>query len=145
LATDKHRLPYIPSPLSGGRLGWGGDIKIIMNIMKARELRKNPTDAERKLWSHLRRRQIGGHKFRRQLPLGPYFVDFVCLEKKLVVEVDGGQHNEQGDYDVKRTEWLEAQRFRVLRFWNNEVLKEIEIVKEVIEEALGDGDNTPLL
>jgi len=116
-----------------------------MNKIKARELRKNPTDAERKLWSHLRRRQIGGHKFRRQLPLGPYFVDFVCLDKKLVVEVDGGQHNEQVNYDVKRTEWLEAQRFRVLRFWNNEVLKEIEIVKEVIEEALGDGDNTPLL
>jgi len=128
----------------GGRLGWG-DTKTIMNKIKARELRKNPTDAERKLWSHLRRRQIGGHKFRRQLPLGPYFVDFVCLDKKLVVEVDGGQHNEQVNYDVKRTEWLEAQRFRVLRFWNNEVLKEIEIVKEVIEEALGDGDNTPLL
>ena len=108
-----------------------------MNKIKARELRKNPTEAERKLWKHLRLHQIGGYKFRRQQPLGQYILDFVCLEKRLIVELDGGQHSEQIVYDSERTEWLEAQGFRVLRFWNNEVLKEIEVVKEVIAEALG--------
>ena len=66
-----------------------------MNKAKARGLRKNPTEAERLLWQHLRLRQLRGHKFRRQQPLGPYIVDFVCLEKRLVIEVDGGQHSEQ--------------------------------------------------
>ena len=107
-----------------------------MNTIKARELRKNPTESEQTLWKHLRLRQLGGYKFRRQQPLGPYFVDFVCLEKRLIVEVDGGQHSEQVAYDSERTARLEAQGFRILRFWNNEVLKEIEIVKEVIAEAL---------
>ena len=108
-----------------------------MNKIKARELRKNPTEAERKLWKHLRLHQIGGYKFRRQQPLGQYIVDFVSLEKKLIVELDGGQHSEQIVYDAELTEWLEAQGFRVLRFWNNEVLKEIEVVKEVIAKELG--------
>ncbi|MBI4229134.1 MAG: endonuclease domain-containing protein [Deltaproteobacteria bacterium] len=108
-----------------------------MNRDKARELRKNPTEAERKLWKHLCLRQLGGYKFRRQHSLGPYIVDFVCLEKRLIVEVDGGQHSEQVAYDAERGEWLEAQGFRVLRFWNQEVLKEIEVVKEVIAKALG--------
>ena len=103
---------------------------------KARELRRNPTEAERRLWKHLRLRQIGGYKFRRQQSLGPYIVDFVCLGKRVVVEVDGGQHSEQIAYDTERSAWLEAQGFRVLRFWNHEVLKEIEVVKEVIAEAL---------
>ncbi|MGH7890390.1 MAG: endonuclease domain-containing protein [Thermodesulfobacteriota bacterium] len=105
--------------------------------MKARELRKNPTESEQMLWKHLRLRQLGGYKFRRQQPLGPYFVDFVCLEKRLIVEVDGGQHSEQIAYDSERSGWLEAQEFPIVRFWNNEVLKEIEVVKEVIAEALG--------
>ena len=108
-----------------------------MNKIKARELRRNPTEAERKLWKHLRLRQIGGYKFRRQQPLGQYIVDFVCLEKKRIVELYGGQHSEQIVYDAERTEWLEAQGFRVLRFWNDEVLKEIEVVKEVIAKELG--------
>ncbi|HLE24519.1 MAG TPA: endonuclease domain-containing protein [Thermodesulfobacteriota bacterium] len=102
-----------------------------------RDSRKNPTEAERKLWQHFRLRQLGGYKFRMQQPLGPYIVDFVCLEKKLILEVDGGQHSEQLSYDTERSTWLEAQGFRVLRFWNNEVLKEIEVVKQVITEALG--------
>lgn len=115
-----------------------------MNTIKARELRKNPTESEQILWKHLRLRQLGGYKFRRQQPLGPYFVDFVCLEKKLIVEVDGGQHSEQVAYDSERSAWLGAQGFRILRFWNNEVLKEIEVVKEVIAETLG-GRFTPHL
>jgi len=108
-----------------------------MNKTKARELRKNPTEAERKLWKYLRLRQLGGYKFRRQQPLGSYIVDFVCLEKKLIVELDGGQHSIQINYDAKRTEWLETHGFRVLRFWNNDVLEEIEIVKELIAKELG--------
>ena len=110
---------------------------------KARELRRNPTEAERRLWKHLRLRQIGGYKFRRQQSLGPYIVDFVCLGKRVVVEVDGGQHSEQIAYDTERSAWLEAQGFRVLRFWNHEVLKEIEVVKEVIAEALDSESNPP--
>ena len=108
-----------------------------MNKTKARELRKNPAEAERKLWKYLRLRQLGGYKFRRQQPLGSYIVDFVYLEKKLIVELDGGQHSIQINYDAKRTEWLETHGFRVLRFWNNDVLEEIEIVKELIAKELG--------
>lgn len=107
-----------------------------MNTTKARELRKNPTDAERYLWQYLRFRQFGGYKFRRQQPLGRYIVDFVCLEQKLVIEIDGGQHSTQVQYDQERSAWLEAQGFRVLRFWNNEVLREVETVKAVIWEAV---------
>ncbi|MGE0825390.1 MAG: endonuclease domain-containing protein [Candidatus Binatia bacterium] len=107
-----------------------------MNTTKARELRKNPTEAERQLWQHLRLRQFEGYKFRRQQPLGPYVVDFVCLEQKLIIEVDGGQHSTQVPYDQKRSIWLETHGFRVLRFWNNEVLKEVEMVKEAIWKAL---------
>lgn len=114
-----------------------------MSKTKARELRKNPTDAERKLWIHLQRRQIGGHKFRRQHILGPYIVDFICLEKRLIIEVDGGHHDEQIARDVRRSHWLESRGFRVIRFWNNQVLKEIEAVQEVIAEALGVEDDTP--
>lgn len=108
-----------------------------MDRTKARQLRKNMTEAERRLWKHLRLRHFGGHKFRRQQPIGKYIVDFVCLEKKLIIEVDGGQHTEQGGYDLKRSTLLEKQGFRVLRFWDNQVLKEIEGVKETIIVALG--------
>jgi very-short-patch-repair endonuclease len=107
-----------------------------MDRSRANELRNNPTEAERFLWQHLRRRQLGGHKFRRQQPPGDYIVDFVCFEKRLVVEVDGGQHSSQLAYDEQRTTWLEQQGFRVLRFWNHEVLQGIEAVKEAIWQAL---------
>ena len=101
-----------------------------MNIIRARELRKNMTDAERQLWNHLRNRQLGGLKFRRQHPIGKYVVDFVCFEKKIVIEVDGSQHLENRIYDAERTEWLEKQGFKVIRVWNNDVLNEIEAVLE---------------
>jgi very-short-patch-repair endonuclease len=81
----------------------------------ARELRTEPTATEQLLWSRLRRRQIAGHKFRRQHVLGPYIVDFACLEQKLVIELDGGQHAEQRCYDERRTRWLEQRGFRVLK------------------------------
>jgi len=105
---------------------------------KARELRNNPTDAERLLWSHLRLRQLGGHKFRRQQMLGDYIVDFVCLEKRLVIEVDGGQHIEQRFYDGRRDAWLKNQGFVVLRFWDHEVLRQVDNVKEAIWSALSE-------
>jgi very-short-patch-repair endonuclease len=107
-----------------------------MSTERARALRKNPTEAERSLWKHLRLRQLHGHKFRRQQPLGRYIVDFVCFEKKLIIEVDGGQHAERFPSDAARMAWLEARGFRVLRFWNHDVLGYIEAVKEAIREAL---------
>ena len=110
---------------------------------RARALRYNPTEAERLLWRQLRFWQIDGYKFRRQQPLGHYIVDFVCLGKRLVVEVDGGQHAEQQmKYDSERDVWLAAQGFSVLRFWNNEVLKNIDGVKEIILNKLR---STPFL
>src|SRR2546428_911350 len=102
----------------------------------SRVLRKKATEAEQALWSHLRMKQMGGNRFRRQQPIGPYIVDFVCLEKRLVIELDGGQHAERPVYDAERTAWLESQGFRVMRFWNNQVLKEIDIVKEAIWKEL---------
>jgi very-short-patch-repair endonuclease len=107
-----------------------------MDPFRAKELRNNPTEAERLLCQHLRLRQLGGYKFRRQQALGNYIVDFVCLEKRLVIEVDGGQHNSQVAYDEQRATWIEQQGFRVLRFWDHEVLQNIEAVKEAIWQAL---------
>ena len=114
-----------------------------MNKNTARALRKNSTDAERLLWQHLRLRQIGGYKFRRQQPLGPYIADFACLEKRLIVEVDGGQHSDHAAYDARRSRWLGAQGFSVLRFWDHEVLRDIEAVKQVIGQAVGLSEAPP--
>ena len=97
-----------------------------------RRLRKSMTDAERRLWRSLQRRQLGGLKFRRQHPFGDYVIDFVCLEAKLAVEVDGGQHADGKVGDAARTNFLERAGFRVLRFWNHEVLRDTESVVEVI-------------
>ena len=108
-----------------------------MTRIRAQALRKNPTDAEKKLWAYLRLRQLGGYKFRRQHPIGPYIVDFLCIERKLIIEVDGGQHDDNKLYDSKRDKWLENKGFRVLRFWNNEVLTYIETVLAVIADELG--------
>lgn len=85
----------------------------------ARQLRSASTDAERHLWHYLRRRHLFGYRFRRQAPVGPYIVDFLCVEARLVIELDGGQHSEQKDYDDARTDYLAALDMRVLRFWNN--------------------------
>ena len=109
-----------------------------MTTVRARQLRKNSTDAERALWRAIRSRQRGGYKFRRQQSLGPFIVDFVCLEACLVVEIDGGQHNETLDKadDDSRTRWLEKEGFRVIRFWNHEVLNQLESVSDAISNAL---------
>jgi very-short-patch-repair endonuclease len=97
----------------------------------SRKLRADQTASERKLWSKVRDRQLGGHKFVRQEPIGPYICDFVCRQRKLVVEVDGGQHAESAS-DAARDKFLAEQDYRVLRFWNNEVLSNIEGVLQVI-------------
>ena len=113
-------------------------ISVRKKTSRARQLRKNFTDAEQILWRTVRSRQLGGHKFRRQQPVGRYMVDFVCLEASLVIEVDGGQHAEirQAAYDDERTAWLRQQGFQVLRFWDHEVLRQLEGVKKAISKAL---------
>ncbi len=103
---------------------------------RARELRNHPTEAEYRMWSFLRGKQFGGVKFRRQAPIGPYIVDFVAFEFRLIIELDGSQHGNQVEYDQQRTAWLESRRFRVLRFWNQDVFQETESVLEVITRTL---------
>ena len=101
-----------------------------------KSLRFNQSDAENILWYRLRNRNLNGFKFRRQHVLHGYIVDFVCLEEKLIIELDGGQHDERKIYDEKRSKLLEANGFRIIRFWNNELLSNIECVLETIYDAL---------
>lgn len=108
----------------------------------AKQLRQNLTDAERVLWRHLRAHRFQGQKFRRQQPLGPYILDFVHFGAKLVIEADGGQHAES-TRDAVRDAWLRSEGFRVLRFWNDQILKETEAVLEVILQALGEPTPSP--
>lgn len=105
---------------------------------RARTLRKNLTDAEAILWRRLRRKELDRYRFRRQQPIGPYVVDFFCAEAKLIVELDGGQHNEAASLvrDARRTEWLEARGYRALRFWNNQVREQLDGVLETILDNL---------
>ncbi len=102
----------------------------------ARSLRANQTKAESLLWRRLRDRQLAGAKFRRQVPIGPFIADFACYAAQLVVELDGGQHVDTAAADATRTAWLEKRGFRVLRFWNNDVLGNPDGVLERISEAL---------
>ena len=103
----------------------------------ARGMRKEPTEAERKLWWHLRHRlPVDGSHFRRQVQIGPYLADFACHQSKLIVEIDGGQHAERTMQDAARTRRLEAEGYRVLRFWNNDVLSNIDGVLTAIQSAL---------
>ena len=101
----------------------------------AKNLRRNSTDTERLLWKHLRSKQIEGLKFRRQEPIGKYIVDFVCFEKKIIVEADGGQHASELVKDSLRSDWLKNEGFKILQFWNNDILQNTEGVLETIREA----------
>lgn len=103
---------------------------------KARALRKQQTDTERFLWSRLRGKQLAGHKFYRQYPIGKYIVDFYCPAKKLAIELDGSQHMQQMNYDKIRSQYLQEQQIITLRFWDNEVLKNINGVLEKINSLL---------
>ena len=129
-----------PSPLAGEggvrrcRTPGEGEAALPSNLGKARQLRQNQTDAEHALWRILRDRRFAMTKFRRQVPIGPYIVDFICFDARLVIEADGGQHNESRS-DNLRDAWFAAQGFRVLRFWNNEILKNAEGVAASIAAA----------
>jgi len=109
---------------------------------RARQLRASQTDAERLLWLRLRDRRLNGAKFRRQVPIGPYIVDFVCQDAKLVIELDGGQHGDQVNYDANRSAWLAAHGYRVVRFWNNELLEnEQGVLTTILNELTGSKPN----
>ncbi len=123
-----------PSPLEGE--GWvRGRAYHPLHVKYAKQLRHDQTDVEKELWYHLRNRQIAGAKFRRQQPIGQYIVDFVCQEAKLIIELDGSQHMNAAS-DQKRDEYMQGEGYRVLRFWNNEVLQNREGVCEAIYETL---------
>ncbi len=109
----------------------------------ARRLRSNQTDAETRLWYLLRSRRFRAHKFRRQHPLGRFIVDFVCISQQLVIEVDGGQHQDQAAADRARDSLLRANGFQVLRFWNNDVLRHTQAVLEEIAKCLDAPPLTP--
>ena len=102
----------------------------------AKKLRQQATDAERMLWKYLRAHRMEGYKFQRQVVIEPYIVDFVCLEARLIVEADGGQHLEQVEGDLKRSLFLESLGYKVVRFWNHEILGDIDTVRERIHRSL---------
>jgi very-short-patch-repair endonuclease len=124
---------------SGGDRVWASRDRTIVppNRLRAHAMRASPTIAERRLWWHLRHRlAVEGTHFRRQVHWGRYIVDFVSHDARLIIEVDGGQHDAQSRRDLDRTRFLESQGYRVLRFWNNEVLKNIDGVLELIQSAI---------
>lgn len=103
---------------------------------RTRTLRREMTEAEKRLWQRLRFRQTHGFRFRRQVPIGSFIADFVCHEARLIVEIDGGQHDPASDYEFRRTRFLEGEGYRVLRFWNNEVLENPDGAQEGIAQYL---------
>ncbi len=105
---------------------------------KANHLRRDSTAAERRLWSALRSRRFAGYKFRRQHPIGHFIVDFACIEQKLIIEADGGQHADNSA-DKRRTEWLNSQGWHVVRFWNNDILANINGVLDTVMLTLESG------
>jgi 2-isopropylmalate synthase len=132
-----------PSPLAGEggahRAPGEGEATCKNSLSRARGLRHSMTDAEHALWRILRNRQFAAAKFRRQVPIGPYIGDFVCYSARLVIEADGGQHAE-ARHDVVRDAWFAAQGFRVLRFWNNDILKNPEGVATAIAMVLSEKE-----
>ena len=102
----------------------------------SREMRRNPTEAERALWPHLRKRQLNGYRFRRQHTVGPFIVDFACLDPRLAIELDGSQHLEQPQRDERRDAYLASKGFKVLHFTNRDVLTDMQTVLEVILREL---------
>jgi very-short-patch-repair endonuclease len=112
-----------------------------VSAAQAKKLRSNMTDAERRLWYHLRAHRFGGLKFKRQVPIGPYVVDFACVGRRLVLEIDGGQHVDSVS-DRSRDEFLRSRGFQVLRFWNNDVLSNTNGVLEVVLAQLTTSDSS---
>src|SRR5215471_9644437 len=110
---------------------------------RARALRQNMTDAERSVWQILRSLQIDGHRFRRQVPFGPYIADFVCHDARPIIEIDGGQHDRLSPAEAKRTRFLEDQGYRILRFWNNEVLSNEGVCATIARDLRGHPHPVP--
>ncbi len=131
-------------PLAGERSGERAAPKARKRttLQRAKSLRSKQTDAEQRLWYHLRAGRFLGLKFKRQHPIGPYIVDFACLTHRLIVEADGGQHNESRT-DLARDKFLKQQGFHVLRCWNDEVLKNTDAVLERIRLAVGEAPSPP--
>ena len=121
-----------PRPLVGEGQGRGKP----QTLASAKSLRSNQTEAEARLWYHLRAHRFMGLKFKRQKPVGRYIADFVCCERRLIIELDGGQHSEQVTYDQRRDTWLRSRGYTVLRFWNNNVMQQLEGVLEQIRCAV---------
>jgi very-short-patch-repair endonuclease len=114
-----------------------------MRRARAKQLRSNMTDAERRLWYCLRAHRFAGLKFKRQALIGPYIVDFICFEHKLIIELDGGQHNDSSK-DRARDAWISKEGYRVIRFWNNDVLKQTNAILDLIAQAIAVPEVTPL-
>ena len=116
-----------------------------MPNLRARQMRNHPTEAESLLWQHLRRSQLLGRKFRRQELIGLYIIDFICFDRMLAIEVDGSQHTECMAYDSERSAFLEGNGFKVIRFWNHEVLAQTDRVREAIRQRVAEliGSPTP--
>jgi len=137
--SEEYRKKRKTLPLEGG----GKRVRVQRLTGIARRLRKCSTDTEQQLWRHLRNRQVEGFKFRREQPVGRYVVDFVNLEKKVVIELDGGQHALDPN-DKIRDEWLRAEGYKVLRFWDNQIFSDLEGVLEIIRDALLTPHPAPL-
>ena len=142
-----------PRPLAGEGVVRGGSNSLSrvreragVRVTNARRLRAQGTDTEGQLWRQLRARQLQGYKFRRQHPIGRYIADFACIESKLVLELDGGQHAQElaPEYDRRRSEFFNQQGWRVLRFWNHQVFTELGAVLQVIAQALNHPHPNPL-
>ena len=127
----------VPPPASGRGLG-GGPARPFKNrnTPRAKSLRNEASPPERLLWQHLRNRQLHGHKFSRQIPIGPYFADFLCREAKLIIELDGSTHDNSTDYDARRDAYCRAQSYSILRFTNADVLANLEGVLSHIAAKL---------
>ena len=137
-------VPPLPLPQAGGGRGVGPRFRLGRPTERARDLRNNSTEAEKRLWSRLRKSQLGGLKFSRQMPLAGYIVDFVCRERKLIVELDGSQHVDAAEYDARRTARLEQAGYRVLRFWNNDLSQNLAgVLDAILTAALAERSGPP--
>ncbi len=133
-----------PSPLQGEGWGEGEHPRNLALTDNAQSLRKRMTEVEKTLWYYLRDRRFEGLKFRRQYPLGKFIVDFICVEKKLIIELDGGQHAINANRDLMRDIWLGEQGYHVVRFWNNEVIENLNGVLETLHSYLNNPHPNPL-